>query len=132
MSRSMSPRAQALINDLESWARGGRVRSLVVKLCVSIAGPLVVLAGIAMLVLPGPGLVVITLGVALLALEYRWARTSLGLLGSSLSRVRHAVLPPDASGGRRVVGLATAGAAVASTTALTAAISGYVGTVALL
>jgi hypothetical protein len=83
-------------------------------------------------VLPGPGLVVITLGVALLALEYRWARTSLGLIGSTLSRARYAVLPADASGGRRLVGIAAAGAAVVATTVLTAAISGYVGTLALL
>ncbi|KAB7744108.1 hypothetical protein GA707_11705 [Nostocoides sp. F2B08] len=132
MSRHVPPRAQALISGLESWARRGRVRSVVLKLCVSIAGPLVVLAGIAMLVLPGPGLVVITLGVALLALEYPWARTSLGLIGSSLGRARRAVLPPDASGLRRIIGVASAGAAVAVTTLLTAAISGYVGTVVLL
>lgn len=132
MSRHVSPRAQALISDLESWARRSRARSLVLKFCVSFAGPLVILAGIAMLVLPGPGLVVITLGVALLALEYRWARTSLGLIGSTLSRARYAVLPADASRGRRLVGIATAGAAVAATTALTAAISGYVGTLVLL
>lgn len=132
MSRPLPPRAQALISGLESWARRGRARSIVFKFCVSIAGPLVILAGIAMLVLPGPGLVVITLGVALLALEYRWARTSLGLLGSSLSRARHAVLPPDASGGRRLIGIVSAGAFVAATTVLTAAISSYVGTLVLL
>ncbi len=132
MSRSLPPRAHALMSGLESWARRGRTRSLVVKVVVSIAGPVVVLAGIAMLVLPGPGLVVISLGVALLALEYRWARTSLGLIGSTLTRARQAVLPPDASGGRRVLGIASAGAAVAVTTALTAAISGYVGTAVLL
>ncbi|MGA8046954.1 MAG: PGPGW domain-containing protein [Dermatophilaceae bacterium] len=132
MHRPVPPRAQALISGLESWARRGRARSLVLKLCVSIAGPLVVLAGIAMLVLPGPGLVVITLGVALLALEYRWARTSLGLIGSTLSRARDAALPPNASGGRRVVGVASAGALVAATTVLTAAISSYVGALVLL
>lgn len=75
---------------------------------MSIAGPLTILAGIAMLVLPGPGLVVISLGVALLALEYRWARTSLGWLGSALSRARHAILPPAASGSRRRVGIVSA------------------------
>lgn len=132
MSHHVPPRAQALISGLESWARRSRARSLVLKLSVSIAGPLVVLAGIAMLVLPGPGLVVITLGVALLALEYRWARTSLGLVSSTLSRARHAVLPPSASGGRRVVGVASAGAFVAATTVLTAAISSYVGALVLL
>ena len=132
MSRPVPPRAQALISGLESWARRGRARSHVLRVGVSIAGPLVILSGIAMRVLPGPGLVVITLGVGLLALEYPWARTPLSLLGSTLRRARHAVLPPDASGGRRVVGIASAGAVVAVTTVLTAAISGYVGTVILL
>jgi uncharacterized protein (TIGR02611 family) len=131
MSHHVSPRAQALMSGLEAWARRGRVRSLLVKLCVSIAGPLTILAGIAMLVLPGPGLVVISLGVALLALEYRWARTSLGWLGTALSRARHAVLPPSASGGRKVIGIASAGAFFAATTGLTAVISTYVGTLAL-
>src|SRR5918999_6449599 len=34
---------------------------------------LVVLAGLAMLVLPGPGLLVIALGLGILALEFAWA-----------------------------------------------------------
>ena len=55
----------------------------------TVAGPLVVLVGVAMLVLPGPGLVVIALGLALLALEYEWAR---GLVGA-LELHEH-LLPP--------------------------------------
>lgn len=41
---------------------------------IALAGGLLVLAGIAMLVLPGPGLLAIAAGLALLALEFEAAR----------------------------------------------------------
>lgn len=41
---------------------------------IAIVGGLVVLAGLAMLVLPGPGLLTIAAGLALLALEFEAAR----------------------------------------------------------
>lgn len=43
-------------------------------------GMTVVLIGVAMLVLPGPGLVVIPIGLAILATEYAWARRWLNLM----------------------------------------------------
>lgn len=56
---------------------GGGVAFSVVpprRLLVAVGGGLLLLAGAAMLVLPGPGLVVIALGLALFAREFRWAR----------------------------------------------------------
>ena len=44
------------------------------KLVYSVVGVTVVLIGVAMLVLPGPAVVVIPLGLAILASEYAWAR----------------------------------------------------------
>ena len=44
------------------------------KLVVAVVGGSVVLAGIAMLVLPGPAILVIPLGLAILATEFLWAR----------------------------------------------------------
>lgn len=41
---------------------------------VSVVGGTVVLAGVAMLVLPGPGILTIVAGLALLATEFAWAR----------------------------------------------------------
>jgi uncharacterized protein (TIGR02611 family) len=41
---------------------------------VSVIGATVLLIGIALLVLPGPAFVVISLGLAILATEYAWAR----------------------------------------------------------
>jgi uncharacterized protein (TIGR02611 family) len=125
---AVTPRAQALLRRIEAWAHRGPVRAVVVKVGVSVLGPLIVLAGVAMTVLPGPGLVVIALGMALLALEYEWARHLMGGLGRILTRARRAALPSDASLGRRAAGVVTAGGFVVATTALTAAVTAFVGT----
>ena len=128
---SLSPRAHALLTRIESWSDAGPVRAVVVKVLVTVGGPLVIAAGIAMLVLPGPGLVVIALGFALLALEYDWARHALGRLGHGLSWLKELVFPRDASGVRKVVGLAATGGFIVATTLLTSAITAFVGTQAL-
>src|SRR3954463_411335 len=99
---SLSPRAHALLTRIETWSNAGPVRAVVVKVLVTVGGPLVIAAGVAMLVLPGPGLVVIALGFALLALEYAWARHALALLGHGLSRLRAVVFPRDGSRARRL------------------------------
>lgn len=44
------------------------------RIVVSIVGGTVVLLGVAMLVLPGPGTVVIPIGLAILGIEFAWAR----------------------------------------------------------
>jgi uncharacterized protein (TIGR02611 family) len=121
---TLAPRAEALLARLDTWATHSTVRAVLVKVAVTVAGPLVILAGIAMLVLPGPGLVVMAAGLALLALEYPWARHVLGLLGRTMSRAREATLPKEASRGRRALGaVMVAGVLVAgfmATTAVTA------------
>lgn len=43
------------------------------RIAVSVVGGAVLAAGLAMLVFPGPGLVVIALGFAILGTEYAWA-----------------------------------------------------------
>ena len=80
------------------------------------------LVGIAMLVLPGPGLVAIAAGLGLLALEYEWARRAMALMGRKLSQIRQATLPKEGSRGRRALG--------ASVLAATA-VAGFVGTAAV-
>jgi uncharacterized protein (TIGR02611 family) len=126
-STSLTPRAQRVLTRIEAWAHRGPVRAVVVKVGVTVVGPLVVVAGVAMLVLPGPGLVVMALGTTLLALEYDWARRALVSCGRLLDRGRRAVVPKDASVARRALGLATTGAFVLATTGITAAFSTYVG-----
>jgi uncharacterized protein (TIGR02611 family) len=48
-------------------------RNRVIRVGIAAFGFLVVLAGLAMLVLPGPGLLVIAIGLGILALEFAWA-----------------------------------------------------------
>jgi uncharacterized protein (TIGR02611 family) len=47
------------------------------RIAVTVVGFAVLLAGVAMLVLPGPGVVVIIAGLAILATEYVWAERML-------------------------------------------------------
>jgi tellurite resistance protein TerC len=44
------------------------------RVVIAVIGGTVVLVGVAMLVLPGPAFVVIPAGLAILALEFAWAR----------------------------------------------------------
>lgn len=50
------------------WAR---------RLAVGVIGGTIVLVGIALIVLPGPALVVIPIGLGILGLEFAWARNLL-------------------------------------------------------
>ncbi len=47
------------------------------RIAVSVVGGVFVLAGLAMLVLPGPGILVVALGFAILGTEYAWAAAAL-------------------------------------------------------
>ena len=47
------------------------------RVAVTIVGAAVVVAGLALLVLPGPGIVVVVLGFAMLGTEYAWAQAGL-------------------------------------------------------
>jgi uncharacterized protein (TIGR02611 family) len=121
------PRSHQVLRRVEAWAHRGPGRAAVVKVGVTIVGPLLVAVGLAMLVLPGPGLVVMGLGAALLALEYDWARRLLGSCGRALRTGRRVLVPQGASTGRRVFAVATTVAFVVATTGLTAAFTTYVG-----
>ncbi|MEX0833486.1 MAG: PGPGW domain-containing protein [Actinomycetota bacterium] len=62
------------------------------RIAVTIAGFAVLLAGIAMLVLPGPGWVAIFAGLAILATEYVWARRLLNFAKKKVGEAKDAVL----------------------------------------
>lgn len=68
------------------------------RVAVSVVGAVLVLAGLAMLVLPGPGLLVIFAGLAVLASEYVWARRALDRAKEgardAVNRVRGRRQPP--------------------------------------
>ena len=59
-----------------------------------IAGFTLLLAGGVMLVTPGPGMVVIFLGLGLLAAEFVWARRLMERVKNEGGRLRDAVLRP--------------------------------------
>ena len=58
------------------------------RILISIAGGTVVLIGIVLLVTPGPAFIVIPAGIAILALEFTWARRTLDELKRRIARAR--------------------------------------------
>lgn len=58
------------------------------KFFVGLMGGTVVLVGIALLVLPGPGWLVIAGGLAILATEFFWAKRALRRAKAAVARVR--------------------------------------------
>ena len=68
----------SIIKNLNySWLR---------RVVIAVIGITVILSGVAMLVLPGPGLVTIALGLAILATEYVWPRTLLKKARAAIAR----------------------------------------------
>ena len=58
------------------------------RIGVSIAGGALVLAGLVMLVLPGPGVLMIIAGLAILATEYVWAQRAMNYAKRKASRAK--------------------------------------------
>lgn len=58
----------------QEWARRRRTTRLALRLGVLAVGAALVVAGVAMLVLPGPGWAVVILGLVVLASEFAWAQ----------------------------------------------------------
>lgn len=58
------------------------------KFFIALIGGTVVLIGVAMLVLPGPGVLVIAGGLAILATEFIWARRAMRNGKSAVAKVR--------------------------------------------
>lgn len=58
---------------LQAWARRRPVTHVVWRATILLLGTAVLLAGIAMLVLPGPGWAAIFLGLVILSTEFAWA-----------------------------------------------------------
>lgn len=67
------PPRRRFIDGVKERRERHRERSKVIRAGVVLAGFLIVLAGLAMIPLPGPGLLVVAAGLAVLALEFVWA-----------------------------------------------------------
>lgn len=67
--------------DWEMAARPGEIIRFIgrssKRIAVSVVGAAFVLAGLVMLVLPGPGILVVVIGFAILGTEYAWAAAAL-------------------------------------------------------
>lgn len=55
------------------------------RIAVGVVGATVLLIGVVMLVTPGPALIVIPVGLAILSIEFTWARSWLKRLRESIS-----------------------------------------------
>jgi uncharacterized protein (TIGR02611 family) len=88
-----SPRRR-LIDGVKERRERHRERSKVVRAAVVLAGFVVVLVGLALIPLPGPGLLVIAAGLALLALEFVWAERllerTIDEMGKATDKVKRA------------------------------------------
>jgi uncharacterized protein (TIGR02611 family) len=74
----MAPeRRNRIIESVRERRERHRERSRVVRAAVVLAGFVVVLVGLALIPLPGPGLLVVAVGLAVLALEFAWAERML-------------------------------------------------------
>ena len=91
-------------------------RSRFYRVPFAVLGFTVVLVGVAMLVLPGPGLLVITAGLAMLALEFAWAERvlerTLDRMTETSTRVRRLTRLEKAVS--TLAGLAALGALIAA------------------
>jgi uncharacterized protein (TIGR02611 family) len=90
-------------------------RSRVVRVLFVLVGFTVLLAGLAMLVTPGPAFVIIPIGLALLSLEFRWAEHALdrSLLEAEKARRRAA----ETSRTQRLLAAAATALAIAAVAA---------------
>jgi len=95
-----------------------RDRSRIVRIGVAAAGFATVLAGAALLVLPGPGIPLLVVGFGLLALEFRWAEAALLRALGQAERAQR--VARGTSRRQRAVG---AGAILAATAAVAAALA---------
>jgi uncharacterized protein (TIGR02611 family) len=89
-----------------------RRRPLVVRALVALGGFTTLLGGIVLLVLPGPGIPLIAVGLGLLALEFAWAEAALARVLRHAERVRPTTGRRKVAGAATLVGTAAAGAAV--------------------
>jgi uncharacterized protein (TIGR02611 family) len=85
------PPRRRFVDGVKERRERHRERSRVVRAAVVLAGFVVVLAGLAMIPLPGPGLLVTAAGLAVLALEFAWAERLLERTVERMSATTEAV-----------------------------------------
>jgi uncharacterized protein (TIGR02611 family) len=72
------------------------------RIAVTVVGGALVVVGIAMLVLPGPGILVVALGFAVLGTEYAWAAAALERTKRSAGQAGRVAKDAARSAGRKI------------------------------
>lgn len=86
-----------------SWFSNATVRTAR-RIVIGIVGGTIILAGLAMLVLPGPGIVVIGAGFALLSLEFAFAKRWMRIVRDRTKQAADNARIPKWLGGTLIVG----------------------------
>jgi len=81
----LKDRVPRWFSSLPSWVR---------RLIVFVIGSTILIAGLLMLVLPGPGILVIIVGLAILATEFVWAERLLIRARDRMARVARKLRKP--------------------------------------
>lgn len=131
MSQTLGPDSPATTDATSSspgrWMRlharlhSNPVTGLITKVVVSLIGLVVILAGVVMMVAPGPGVVAIILGLAILSTEWTWADRLVRYLRRKTAEATHAARTMDPAVRRQRVLLG-----VGAIVLVVAAIWGYV------
>ena len=108
-------RLRELIEKLEDRREHHREHGTLYRVAFAVAGFTVLLGGIAMLLLPGPALLVIPIGLAMLALEFAWAEEMLETAVEKAEAAGRAA--EETSKKQRIVGFVAIGIAVAAAVA---------------
>jgi len=93
---------------LQERLHANPVTGLLTKVVVTVVGVGVILAGLVMMVAPGPGVVAILAGLAILGTEYHWARRLLHGLRVRAARAAERARAVDPAVRRRRIGQAVA------------------------
>ena len=87
-------RGRSFLDGVKGRRKRHRERSKAVRAAVVLAGFVTLLVGLAMIPLPGPGLLVVAAALALLALEFVWAERllerTIDHMGKATDRVKRA------------------------------------------
>ena len=82
----MSPELRTKLGERRESIRDRRKLDLVYRLAVALVGLAIVVAGLLLLPLPGPGWLIIFAGLGLLATEFTWARRLLDFARERVGR----------------------------------------------
>jgi uncharacterized protein (TIGR02611 family) len=120
--RPRRPRPK-FVEKLEAKREEHLERGIFYRIVFGVAGAIVLLAGVVMLVTPGPAFVLIPIGLAMLSLEFSWAAVALekALAQAQLAQEKAA----QASARERI--FAALGTALAVAAVVAAAIHWHVG-----